>query len=129
MIVCFFCFFLMIRRPPRSTRTDTLFPYTTLFRSSFGGGQALAGKGGAAGGFWTGALAAFVATPCSGPLLGAALGATLVLPAWAALPIFGGLGLGLALPFPAIGFVPALRNRLPKQNARASCRQRVCQYL
>src|SRR3546814_1372358 len=37
MIVCeraIYCFFfLMIRRPPRSTRTDTLFPYTTLFRS------------------------------------------------------------------------------------------------
>lgn len=81
---------------------------------SFGGGQRLAGRGGAAGGFWTGALAAFVATPCSGPLLGAALGATLVLPAWAALPVFGGLGLGLALPFLAIGFVPALRHRLPK---------------
>src|SRR3546814_5577578 len=32
MFVTFF-FFLMIRRPPRSTRTDTLFPYTTLFRS------------------------------------------------------------------------------------------------
>src|SRR3546814_2818260 len=30
------CFFLMIRRPPRSTRTDTLFPYTTLFRSTEG---------------------------------------------------------------------------------------------
>src|SRR3546814_9772306 len=30
----FFVFFLMIRRPPRSTRTDTLFPYTTLFRSA-----------------------------------------------------------------------------------------------
>src|SRR3546814_12289068 len=30
----FVCFFLMIRRPPRSTRTDTLFPYTTLFRSA-----------------------------------------------------------------------------------------------
>src|SRR3546814_18360072 len=29
----FFVFFLIIRRPPRSTRTDTLFPYTTLFRS------------------------------------------------------------------------------------------------
>src|SRR3546814_6022249 len=29
----YFLFFLMIRRPPRSTRTDTLFPYTTLFRS------------------------------------------------------------------------------------------------
>src|SRR3546814_13836506 len=34
-------FFLMIRRPPRSTRTDTLFPYTTLFRSFVPGRQAL----------------------------------------------------------------------------------------
>ena len=81
---------------------------------SFGKGQALTQKGGAVGGFWTGALAAFVATPCSGPLLGAALGATLLLPGWAALPVFGGLGLGLALPFLAIGFLPALRKRLPK---------------
>src|SRR3546814_15839144 len=31
--LCLLYFFLMIRRPPRSTRTDTLFPYTTLFRS------------------------------------------------------------------------------------------------
>src|SRR3546814_5243322 len=31
----------MIRRPPRSTRTDTLFPYTTLFRSFYGSGQLL----------------------------------------------------------------------------------------
>src|SRR3546814_13638900 len=31
--IAFFLLFLMIRRPPRSTRTDTLFPYTTLFRS------------------------------------------------------------------------------------------------
>src|SRR3546814_20324624 len=35
-------FFLRIRRPPRSTRTDTLFPYTTLFRSTLG---ALAHRG------------------------------------------------------------------------------------
>src|SRR3546814_5966744 len=36
MLCCIFMsfFFLMIRRPPRSTRTDTLFPYTTLFRST-----------------------------------------------------------------------------------------------
>src|SRR3546814_8161896 len=36
-VICFlvFFFFLMLRRPPRSTRTDTLFPYTTLFRSMF----------------------------------------------------------------------------------------------
>src|SRR3546814_14085704 len=37
--VCFLSFFfLMIRRPPRSTRTDTLFPYTTLFRSQLSDG-------------------------------------------------------------------------------------------
>src|SRR3546814_15120440 len=35
-----FCFFLKIQRPPRSTRTDTLFPYTTLFRSSLMGVEA-----------------------------------------------------------------------------------------
>src|SRR3546814_12412388 len=38
MVLCFsflFVFFLMIQRPPRSTRTDTLFPYTTLFRSVY----------------------------------------------------------------------------------------------
>src|SRR3546814_9470618 len=40
------CFFLMIRRPPRSTRTDTLFPYTTLFRSLRQ--SAIAGEHGAA---------------------------------------------------------------------------------
>src|SRR3546814_20379338 len=38
-------FFLMIRRPPRSTRTDTLFPYTTLFRSHEAGLRAALTKG------------------------------------------------------------------------------------
>src|SRR3546814_3233498 len=42
VVVLLFVFFLMIRRPPRSTRTDTLFPYTTLFRSL----HALPGKDG-----------------------------------------------------------------------------------
>ena len=63
-------------------------------------------RAGVSGSFATGALAAFVATPCTGPFMGAALGAALVLPWFAALAIFGGLGLGLALPFLAIGFVP-----------------------
>ncbi len=80
----------------------------------FGGGEALVGKDGAAGSFWTGVLAAFVATPCTGPFMAAALGAALVLPTPAALAIFGGLGLGLALPFLLIGFVPALRRRMPR---------------
>src|SRR3546814_12097773 len=45
----FVFFFLMIRRPPRSTRTDTLFPYTTLFRSEAGGRSAAPSSGLAAG--------------------------------------------------------------------------------
>src|SRR3546814_3425631 len=35
MLCCLVFFFLMLRRPPRSTRTDTLFPYTTLFRAPY----------------------------------------------------------------------------------------------
>src|SRR3954470_22651147 len=80
----------------------------------FGGGESLARRGGMAGAFWTGALAAFVATPCTGPFMGAALGAALVLPPAAALAVFAGLGFGLALPFLLLGFVPALRRRLPR---------------
>jgi DsbC/DsbD-like thiol-disulfide interchange protein/cytochrome c biogenesis protein CcdA len=64
-------------------------------------------------GFATGALAAFVATPCAGPFMGAALGTALLLPTAGALLVFGGLGLGLALPFLLLAFVPALRKRLP----------------
>jgi DsbC/DsbD-like thiol-disulfide interchange protein/cytochrome c biogenesis protein CcdA len=81
---------------------------------SFGGGEKLAGKGGAVGAFWTGALAAFVATPCTGPFMAAALGAALVLPTLSALAIFAGLGTGLALPFLLIGYIPALRSRMPR---------------
>ncbi|GAA0487343.1 thioredoxin family protein [Parasphingorhabdus litoris] len=80
-------------------------------------GNKLADKDGPAGSFWTGALAAFVATPCTGPFMAAALGATIVLPPIAALIIFAGLGVGLALPFLLIAFVPAIRDRLPKPGA------------
>jgi thiol:disulfide interchange protein len=89
------------------------------------GGDRLAGRSGARGAFWTGALAAFVATPCTGPFMGAALGAALVLPAAAALAVFGGLGLGLALPFLLLGFVPALRQRLPRPGPWMERLQRI----
>jgi thiol:disulfide interchange protein len=74
---------------------------------------AFAGRAGHVGAFATGALAAFVATPRSGPFMGAALGAAIMLPAPAALLVFAGFGLGIALPFLAIGYIPALRDRLP----------------
>src|SRR3546814_2536502 len=46
--MCFF--FLMIRRPPSSTRTDTLFPYTTLFRSAAASSKSIARKRAPTGG-------------------------------------------------------------------------------
>jgi DsbC/DsbD-like thiol-disulfide interchange protein/cytochrome c biogenesis protein CcdA len=82
-----------------------------LFELPSAGGRLGGGRSGA---FATGALAAFVATPCTGPFMGAALGAALILPAAAALAVFAGLGFGLALPFLLLGFVPALRRRLPR---------------
>ena len=72
------------------------------------------GQGGA---FMTGLLAAVVATPCTGPFMAAALGAALLLPAPQAMLLFGALGLGLALPFLLLGFVPVLRGMLPKPGA------------
>ncbi|QDX24732.1 thiol:disulfide interchange protein [Sphingomonas suaedae] len=85
-----------------------------LMTPKFAGRLASGGSGGA---FMTGALAAFIATPCTGPFMGVALGAALVLPWYIALLIFLGLGLGLALPFLLLGFVPALRRMLPKPGA------------
>ncbi|MDN6298175.1 MAG: thioredoxin family protein [Halomonas sp.] len=81
---------------------------------SINAGGRLAEKRGVVGAFWTGVLAAFVATPCSGPFMATALGAALVLPALAALTVFAGLGLGIALPFLVLGFIPALSRRLPR---------------
>ncbi|MEO6433266.1 MAG: protein-disulfide reductase DsbD domain-containing protein [Sphingomicrobium sp.] len=74
----------------------------------------LAGERAPAGSFGTGALAAFVATPCAGPFMGVALGAALLMPLWGSVLVFAALGLGLALPFVLIAFVPAVRRMLPK---------------
>ena len=69
---------------------------------------------GSGGAFATGLLAAFVATPCTGPFMAAAMGAALLLPVVPAMALFAALGLGLALPFLALGYVPALRRLLPR---------------
>lgn len=64
-----------------------------------------------------GVVAVLVASPCTGPFMGAALGATLSLPAWAALAIFVAIGVGMALPFMALVWFPALLDRLPRPGA------------
>jgi len=93
---------------------------------AIGAGDRLTRSGGVRGAFFTGALAAFVATPCTGPFMGAALGAAaLVLPAAGALAVFAALGLGLALPFLLLGFVPALRRLLPRPGPWMAAFQRL----
>src|SRR3546814_16020404 len=100
-----FCFFfLMIRRPPRSTRTDTLFPYTTLFRSRGWAGGSARPRANRADGLFVRADRRGALHACRGrfhaepPSLGAA----------------------------------ARKGRQAARNAqigRASCRERVCQYV
>jgi DsbC/DsbD-like thiol-disulfide interchange protein/cytochrome c biogenesis protein CcdA len=85
----------------------------------------LAGGARPAGSFGTGALAAFVATPCAGPFLGVALGTALLLPLAGSIIVFAALGLGLAIPFLLVAFVPALRSRLPKPGPWMARLQRI----
>ncbi|MES2993021.1 MAG: thioredoxin family protein [Pseudomonadota bacterium] len=62
----------------------------------------------------TGALAVAIASPCTGPFMGAALGSALTMPAAQALAVFAALGLGMALPYLAIALSPRLAHRLPR---------------
>jgi thiol:disulfide interchange protein DsbD len=80
-------------------------------------GGGLAARTGPAGDFFTGVLAVVVASPCTAPFMGSALGYAFTASAPAALAVFLMLGLGLALPFLLIGWVPALAARLPKPGA------------
>lgn len=77
-------------------------------------GGALTQKDGASGSFFTGILATLVATPCTAPFMASALGYALVQPAYVSLTIFAALGLGLALPYLALSFIPSLQKALPK---------------
>jgi len=82
-----------------------------------GAGQGLASRSGPAGDFFTGVLAVVVASPCTAPFMGVALAYAFTAPMPLALLVFAMLGLGLALPFLLIGFVPALAGRLPRPGA------------
>ena len=77
-------------------------------------GTELTQKSGAAGSFFTGALAVTVATPCTAPLMAAAVGYALAAPAIVTLAVFMALAIGFALPFLLIAYVPGLLSKLPK---------------
>lgn len=72
---------------------------------------------GAAGYFFTGVFATLLATPCSAPFLGSAVAYAFTAPSAVLLAIFTMIGLGLALPFLLVAFVPALYRLLPKPGA------------
>lgn len=65
----------------------------------------------------SGVLAVAVASPCTAPFMGAALGLSITLPAVQALLLFAAIGCGMALPYLAISFWPALAQRMPRPGA------------
>jgi thiol:disulfide interchange protein DsbD len=67
--------------------------------------------------FLTGVLAVAVASPCTAPFMGAALGAAFTLPAAQALILFAALGLGMALPYLVMSLWPAVARAMPKPGA------------
>jgi len=72
------------------------------------------GKSGYAGSFLSGVLATLVATPCTAPFMGSALGFALTQPAWAALLIFTSLGAGMASPYMVLSANPRFLKFVPK---------------
>ncbi|MGO4701790.1 protein-disulfide reductase DsbD family protein [Dyella sp. 2RAB6] len=88
------------------------------FGASLGNtGSGLASRAGLVGDFFTGVLAVVVASPCTAPFMGSALAYALAAPTAQAMLVFVMLGLGLALPFLAVGYVPALARLLPRPGA------------
>jgi thiol:disulfide interchange protein len=80
-------------------------------------GGALAERHGYGGSFFTGVLAMVVATPCTAPFMGAAIGYALAHSAAVSFAVFTALGLGLALPYLALAYFPGWARLLPKPGA------------
>ncbi len=77
-------------------------------------GETLTKRSGHLGSFFTGALAAVVASPCTAPFMGTAIAYALLQPPLHSLLIFATLGTGMALPFLVLAFVPQLARLLPR---------------
>ena len=82
-----------------------------------GAGGSLAAKQGYTGSFFTGVLAVVVATPCTAPFMGAAVGYALAQPAAVTFAVFTALALGLAAPYVALTLQPAWTRWLPRPGA------------
>lgn len=91
--------------------------YIEFGQRFMGVGQDLTQKSGMTGSFFTGVLAVVVATPCTAPFMGSAIGFALLQPPYVSLLIFAAMGLGLALPILAISLIPAAAKLMPKPGA------------
>ncbi|MEM8942359.1 MAG: thioredoxin family protein, partial [Pseudomonadota bacterium] len=88
--------------------------YFELRLPGAGVGQGLTDRAGVTGAFFTGVLATLVASPCTAPFMAGALGAALTQPPGTALLIFAFLGLGMALPYLTVSFMPMLGRAMPR---------------
>ncbi len=95
----------------------SLYGMFNLGTQFMGAGQELTSGGGLKASFFTGVLAAVVASPCTAPLMAPALGAAMTQPPAIALIVFAVLGFGMALPFLALSYSPKLAEYLPKPGA------------
>ncbi len=86
----------------------------TLPGQALGAAGELASREGRSGAFYNGVLATLLATPCSAPFLGAAVGAVITRPAHIIIPTFATIGLGLAFPYVLLSWNPRLLKFLPK---------------
>jgi thiol:disulfide interchange protein/DsbC/DsbD-like thiol-disulfide interchange protein len=91
-----------------------MFEFGSVLPSSLASLQA---KNPTADAFLTGVLATAIASPCTAPFMGASLGLAIGLPTVQALAVFGVLGLGMALPYLAASWWPAIARALPKPGA------------
>jgi len=79
-----------------------------------GAANELAEKEGPAGAFFKGVLTTILATPCSGPFIGVAVGIAVIAPIWLNFSVFTGMALGMATPYLIVGAFPRLIKWLPK---------------
>ena len=95
----------------------SLFGVFEIGTSIAGLGAGASGRSGALGAFSSGILAVIVATPCTAPFMGSALGYALTQPALLSLLVFTALGIGLALPYVLLASSPRLLRYVPKPGA------------
>ena len=91
--------------------------YLEIGSSLMSAGQSSERDGSLSSSFMTGVLATTIASPCTAPFMGPALGFAIAQPSYLALLVFAFLGLGMALPFVLLAWIPSLTSKLPRPGA------------